>query len=103
MLATNSGVRGYIQRRREYGQLEAKLKDAQSRLVDKQLNLARAQKDDDFLEQEARRHLGLVRPEEIEFRFVPNADSSSADAEVARTIPPAGGAARKSDKSGSKG
>lgn len=90
MLASNGGVRGYISRRREYSQLAARLKEAQARLADKQLNLARAQKDDEFLEQEARRHLGLVRPEEIEFRFVADADSSSADdAEVKRTIPPA--------------
>ncbi len=84
MLASSSGVRGYISRRREYSRLAAKLQEAQARLANKQLELARAQRDDEFLEQEARRNLGLIRPEEIEFRFVAAAD----DAELKRRIPP---------------
>lgn len=70
-LASSQGVRDYVSRRKTFRQLDSRLSDSRARVADKQALLARAQKDDGFLELEARRHLGLVKPDEVEFRFTP--------------------------------
>jgi cell division protein FtsB len=67
---TNGGFRRYIARRREHQALQKKWQEAQVRLSEKENLLKRSQEDEGFLEGEARRSLGLIRPDEIEFRFV---------------------------------
>ncbi|MBI4397313.1 MAG: septum formation initiator family protein [Elusimicrobia bacterium] len=73
---SNEGVRSYFSRRREFHQVRKKLEEAQSRLAQKQDLLARSKNDDAFLEREARRSLGLVRGDEIEYRF-PSAEKET--------------------------
>jgi cell division protein FtsB len=69
-LIASQGVRDYVARRRENRRLEDRLEQTRRRVDEKRARLGRAAKDDAFLELEARRHLGLVRPDEVEFRFV---------------------------------
>jgi cell division protein FtsB len=75
-LLSSQGLRNYFVNRREYRQLDLRLRDTRKRLAEKQLRLSRAQKDDAFLEMEARRQLGLVKPDEIEFRFMSSTDAA---------------------------
>lgn len=88
-IASSQGLWSYIARRRAYAKLDAQLRGAQDRLAEKQTFLAKAQKDDEFLELEARRHLGLVRADEIEFRFMPKtkARKGPADETMERRAP----------------
>ncbi len=76
-LLSSNGVRDFVSRQREIRQLDGKLRETQERLARKQALYARAQKDDEFLEAEARRLLGLVKPDEVEFRFVSHEDIKS--------------------------
>jgi cell division protein FtsB len=68
---TGGAVKDYAIRYREQSRLSRQLEETRKRMAEKTLRLARAQSDDAFLELEARRNLGLVRPDEIEFRFIP--------------------------------
>jgi cell division protein FtsB len=86
-LVINEGFRTYVSRRRMHGRLEAQVKESQKRLAEKSLTLAKAQKDDEFLELEARRSLGLVRPDEIEFRFVSGDQTGQEFEEMLRRDP----------------
>ncbi len=85
-LASSEGVRGYFRRRHELSRLNAQWAQTQRRVAEKRRQMERAQKDDVFLEGEARRQLGLVRPGEIEFRFVPS--SAAAGGERMSVVPP---------------
>jgi cell division protein FtsB len=76
-MLSSQGVRDFIVRRSEYRKLEAQFGEVQRRVTDKRVRLSRAQKDNEFLEMEARRHLGLVKPGEVEFRFGSDKDQSS--------------------------
>jgi cell division protein FtsB len=71
---SSGGPQSYVARRREHSRLEKQVREARSRMERKRHLLARAGKDDAFLEAEARRRLGLIHPDEIEFRFVPEAE-----------------------------
>jgi cell division protein FtsB len=77
-LLSSQGVRDYFVRRREHDRLEARLAETRTRLAEKRLRLSRAQKDADFQETEARRQLGLVRPEETEYRFIGKSSAPAA-------------------------
>ncbi len=59
-------------------------------MAEKQYALAKAQRDDDFLELAARRNLGLVRPDEIEFRFVSHRPDDASPEEMYRRSPDTG-------------
>jgi cell division protein FtsB len=80
-------LRSFFWRRQEFKRLETRLKEGQSRLAEKQYALAKAQRDNDFLELAARRNLGLVRPDEVEFRFVSHPPEDPAPEEMHRRAP----------------
>jgi cell division protein FtsB len=72
VLATGKGVRSFYLRRQELKKVEVLYKDSQKRVMQKQWRVDRAAKDDAFLEREARKQLGLVGDNELEFRWTPS-------------------------------
>jgi cell division protein FtsB len=71
-LIVGGGIRDYILMRQEVRRLSLHLSEVAERLKQKQALLVRAKSDDSFLEGETRKALGLIRPDEIEFRFTAN-------------------------------
>ncbi len=63
------GLRSYFSRRSDYRRVEARLTQTEARIKDKRRRVALAEANDAFLEREARKNLGLIRPDELEFRF----------------------------------
>lgn len=80
----HGGVRRYYVNKREHARLSARIVESEARVLRKRALLGMTQKDDSLVEGEARRQLGLIRPDEIEFRFVP----SDAGREDVSTLPP---------------
>ncbi|HRY29987.1 MAG TPA: septum formation initiator family protein [Elusimicrobiota bacterium] len=86
-LLSSGGIRNYFLRLREYRRLDARRRETKQRVAEKQVRLNKAMKDESFLELEARRHLGLVRPDEIEYRFVASTGASPSDQQMIKTFP----------------
>lgn len=76
LLSTAGGFRRYMSHRRESRRLHLKVEETEAAVTRKRSYLALAQKNDDLLEGEARRQLGLVGEDELEFRFVPEEESA---------------------------
>ncbi len=70
------GLRRYLANRGENERLTLKVAEAEAVTARKRALLGVAQKNDDLLEDEARRQLGLIGEGEIEFRFVPMKDGA---------------------------
>ena len=66
---SGESVRGYLAQRREIRRLEGQLAEARRRATEQDSRLVRSASDA-YIETSARRELGLLRPGEIEFRFV---------------------------------
>ncbi len=66
---SGESVRGYLAQRREIRRLETRLDEARRRASEQESRVARSTSDA-YIETSARRELGLLRPGEIEFRFV---------------------------------
>jgi len=76
------GLKRYIVHRRENLRLARKVAAAEADVGRKRSLLGLAQTNDDLLEGEARRQLGLIGEGEIEFRFVPDAKSGGERMDV---------------------
>jgi cell division protein FtsB len=85
-LSVAGGLRRYMARRGENAQLARKVAEAEAALARKKSLLALSQQDDDLLEGEARRQLGMIGEGEIEFRFVKEGEDGGERMDVA---PPA--------------
>jgi cell division protein FtsB len=72
LVSVGGGVKRYLVNRREGARLARKVAESEASVTRKRALLGLAQKDDDLLEGEARRQLGLIGGGEIEFRFVPD-------------------------------
>lgn len=86
-LLASQGVQDFFRRRRELKKLTEHYHEVQNRVWEKQRQLLRSKNDDGFLELEARRHLGLVRPDEIEFRFISDSDPEKSLEKMNKTHP----------------
>lgn len=76
VLISGGAVRRYWSRRQELNRLEDRLTALRQRVREVEARRNRAEHDEAFIETAARRELGLVRPDEIEFRFVNRASTS---------------------------
>lgn len=74
VLICGGSVRNFFGKRRELAKLRENLADSRRMLAQEEMQVARAEKDHAFLESSARRELGLLRDDEIEFRFAARAD-----------------------------
>ncbi len=70
VLVSGGAVRRYFVQRGELARLETRLVQSHHRMRELQARRERADTDDMFIETSARRELGLLAPDEIEFRFV---------------------------------
>ena len=77
ILFANGGIRHYREKRYELKNLNRQTVSLERELKNKKSLLKLSKTDDTFLEMMARRELGLMRQEEIEFRFLPSKDSES--------------------------
>jgi len=71
ILITNGGIRHYRAKQREYEKLKQQVKALEAEYTSKNKLITTIKKDPSRLELLARRKLGLVNPDEIEFRFLP--------------------------------
>ncbi|MBL0057949.1 MAG: septum formation initiator family protein [Elusimicrobia bacterium] len=76
VLVCGGAVRHYWLRREDLQRLEDRLAESRRRMRSLEARLARAENDEEFIELAARRELGLLRPGEIEFRFVDDASGA---------------------------
>ena len=67
---SGGAVRNFWNRRRELRRLEDRLAESRRRVGELEARRDRAEGDPAYIEMAARRELGLVAPDEIEFRFV---------------------------------
>lgn len=70
VLVSGGAVRNYWNRRRDLERLNIRLAEARRRVAELEARRDRAEGDAAFIEMAARRELGLIAPDEIEFRFV---------------------------------
>lgn len=74
---SGGAVRRYWTRRQELNRLEDRRAEMRHRVREIEARRERAENDDAYIETVARRELGLVGPDEIEFRFMKS--TSTAD------------------------
>jgi cell division protein FtsB len=77
---SGGAVRRYWIRRQELNRLEDRRTEMRHRVHEMEARRERAEHDEAYIETVARRELGLVGPNEIEFRFM----KSTASADVSR-------------------
>ena len=70
LVSTGGGIRRYLDHRRENRRLAKKVAETEVAVERKRSLSSLAERNDDLLESEARRQLGLIGEDEIEFRFV---------------------------------
>lgn len=75
VLVSGGAIRRFFVRRAELARLELRLAQSQDRIRVLQSRRERADSDEMFIETSARRELGLLAPDEIEFRFVARTSS----------------------------
>lgn len=73
---SGGAVRRYWMRRQELNRLEDRRTEMRHRVREVEARRERAEHDDAYIETVARRELGLVGPDEIEFRFVKSTTSA---------------------------
>jgi cell division protein FtsB len=78
VFVSGGAVRRYWVRHQELIRLEERRSEMRRRLHALEARRARADHDEAFIETAARRELGLVGPDEIEFRFVDAVSSGSS-------------------------
>ncbi len=76
VLVSGGAVRRFFIQRGELARLEMRLAAAEQRMLGLQARRERADTDEMFIETSARRELGLLAPDEIEFRFVARGSSA---------------------------
>lgn len=77
-LISGGAIRLYWWRNRELTELEQRRMEVRSRVRSLEARRARAEGDTEFIETVARRELGLIGKDEIEFRFVDNGSTAPA-------------------------
>ncbi|MBK8576065.1 MAG: septum formation initiator family protein [Elusimicrobia bacterium] len=77
VLISGGAVRRYWVRHRELNRLEDRLAEVRRKVRTLEARRARAENDAEFIETAARRELGLLASDEIEFRFVLKSSSAT--------------------------
>lgn len=72
-------VRNFFGKRRELSRLRENLAQSRRLLAEEEMQVARAEKDHAYLETSARRELGLLRADEIEFQFTARAETKPSE------------------------
>ncbi|HOW27191.1 MAG TPA: septum formation initiator family protein [Elusimicrobiota bacterium] len=78
----HGGPQKYVKRRTEYRAVQKEIFERSERMTGKKRRISRLETNSFYSENEARRQLGLVRPGEIEFRFVERSDGRPEEMKV---------------------